>query len=102
MPIADALLMEIDQEGKTTQRLLERVPEDKLTWKPHAKSFSLGQLSMHIAAGTGNLAKAAAQDSFEVPIFSSPKPRAVKNCWTRFRKAWLPPNKLFNPWTTPA
>lgn len=69
MPIADALVLEIDQEGKTTQRVLERVPEDKLTWKPHAKSYSLGQLSLHIAAATGNLARAAAQDSFELPNF---------------------------------
>ena len=41
--------MELDQEAKTTQRVLERVPEDKLGWRPHAKSFSLGQLALHIA-----------------------------------------------------
>lgn len=48
MPIRDALLPEFDHEMATTRRLLERVPEDKATWKPHPKSFSLGDLSIHI------------------------------------------------------
>ena len=37
MPIADSISMEIDQEAKITQRVFDRVPEDKLAWKPHAK-----------------------------------------------------------------
>ena len=41
MAIADALVMEIDQESKTTQRVLDRIPEDKLGWKPHPRSYSL-------------------------------------------------------------
>lgn len=48
MPIVEALLMEMDQEAKTTQRVLERVPENKLAWRPHPKSFSLGQLALHV------------------------------------------------------
>ena len=42
MSIAESLLPEIDQETATTKRVLERVPEDKLSWKPHEKSFSVG------------------------------------------------------------
>ncbi len=40
---------ELRQEAATTRRLLERVPEDKLRWKPHPKSMSLGELAMHVA-----------------------------------------------------
>lgn len=47
--IADGLLAEFEHEAATTRKLLERVPEDKLAWKPHAKSMSLGGLSTHIA-----------------------------------------------------
>ena len=47
--IGDDLLAEIEREAATTRKLLERVPEDKLTWKPHAKSMSLGGLSTHVA-----------------------------------------------------
>jgi uncharacterized damage-inducible protein DinB len=49
MPLVDALLPEFDREMTTTRKLLERLPEDKLAWKPHAKSFSLGALATHVA-----------------------------------------------------
>ena len=49
MAIKDALLPEFDHEVGTTRRLLERVPEADLAWKPHPKSFSLGQLASHVA-----------------------------------------------------
>ena len=49
MALKDALLPEFDHEMGTTRRLLERVPEPDLAWKPHARSFSLGQLASHIA-----------------------------------------------------
>ena len=41
----DALLAEYDHEMATTRRLLERVPESALGWKPHDKSMTLGQLA---------------------------------------------------------
>ncbi len=50
MPIVDALLPEFDHEMTTTRKVLERVPEDKFDWKPHAKSFSLGALAAHVVA----------------------------------------------------
>lgn len=49
MALKDALLPEFDHEVGTTRRLLERVPEADLSWRPHPKSFSLGQLASHIA-----------------------------------------------------
>jgi uncharacterized damage-inducible protein DinB len=49
MAIADTLLPEFDHEMTTTRKLLERVPEEKFDWKPHAKSFSLGALATHLA-----------------------------------------------------
>jgi uncharacterized damage-inducible protein DinB len=48
MAIKDTLLAEYDHEMGTTRRLLERVPEDKLSWKPHQKSMSLGGLATHL------------------------------------------------------
>jgi len=49
MPLADAIIAELDREGKSTARILERVPREKFAWKPHEKSMSLGQLAFHIA-----------------------------------------------------
>ena len=49
MSISAALLPEFDHEMATTRKTLERVPDDKLGWKPHEKSMSLGRLASHIA-----------------------------------------------------
>jgi uncharacterized damage-inducible protein DinB len=49
MAITDLLLPEFDQEMASTRRVLERVPENKFAWKPHEKSFSMGDLASHIA-----------------------------------------------------
>jgi uncharacterized damage-inducible protein DinB len=49
MAIKDALLADFDHEMGTTRRLLERLPEDRLSWKPHPKSMSLGGLATHLA-----------------------------------------------------
>lgn len=49
MSIAETLLPEFDHEVGLTRQVLERVPEAKAAWKPHQKSFSLGDLSAHVA-----------------------------------------------------
>ncbi|MBV9770465.1 MAG: DinB family protein [Bryobacterales bacterium] len=49
MKISETLLPEFEQEMANTRKVLERVPFDKLTWKPHPKSMTLGALSAHIA-----------------------------------------------------
>ena len=49
MAIKDALLPEFDHEMGATRRVLERVPAADLAWKPHEKSFSLGQLASHVS-----------------------------------------------------
>ena len=46
---ANALLEEIEHEAVATGRLLDRIPEGKLDWRPHPKSMSLGQLALHVA-----------------------------------------------------
>lgn len=49
MGMGEPLAAELKQEAATTRRLLERVPEDKLDWKPHEKSMTLGRLAGHVA-----------------------------------------------------
>ena len=47
--IKDGLVAEYDHEMGTTRKLLERLPEAQLSWKPHEKSMSLGGLATHVA-----------------------------------------------------
>jgi uncharacterized damage-inducible protein DinB len=87
MRIVDPILMEIDQEAQTTKRVLDRIPENKLSWKPHPKAFSLGQLALHIAAVPGNLAGAIVQDSVEVPNFVQPEAKTRQEVLDTFSKS---------------
>ena len=66
MVTADELLQELEQESQATRRVLERVPEDKLAWKPHEKSMTLGQLALHVATLPGRIAEVASRPSFDV------------------------------------
>jgi len=67
MTIIDGLLAELEQEAATTRRVLERIPQAHLSWKPHPKSMSLGQLALHVATVPGNVAALAAMDTIPEP-----------------------------------
>lgn len=67
MTMIDGLLAELQQEAATTRRVLERIPQAHLTWKPHPKSMSLGQLALHVATVPGTVAELAAADTVPVP-----------------------------------
>lgn len=86
MKLADTILMELDQEAQTTKRVLDRIPGDKLSWKPHPRSYSLGQLALHIASLPGSIAAAAAPDSMEAPSFSQPEPKNRQEILDTFSK----------------
>ena len=49
MTMSQALLPEFDNEMRLTRKALERVPDDKFDWKPHAKSMTMGRLAGHLA-----------------------------------------------------
>lgn len=72
MALIDGLLQELQQEAQTTRRVLERVPDAHLGWKPHAKSMTLGQLAMHVATTPGGVAEIATQPFIELPEFNQP------------------------------
>jgi uncharacterized damage-inducible protein DinB len=78
MRLVDPFLMELEQESKATRRVLERVPENKLTWKPHPRSYSLGQLALHVAEIPATIAGLALQDPFEVGNFAQAQPAGKK------------------------
>jgi len=75
MTMAEMLLAEFEQEAQTTRKFLQRLAEDKLTWKPHAKSMSAGQLALHIAGTPGQVVQMAKSDDVALPDFSRPNPQ---------------------------
>ena len=79
-PMLEPMLNEFREEVAITKRVLERVPVDKLTWKPHRKSMSLGQLALHIASVPGGVAKISQLDEFDVAqgTFDPPQPKSIE------------------------
>jgi uncharacterized damage-inducible protein DinB len=73
--IAQSLLREFEEQAAVTRRFLERVPEDKLTWKPHEKSMTAGQLAFHLATVPGNVVRFVQPPSGQAPNFGlAPQP----------------------------
>jgi len=90
--IAQSILIpvfeEFREEAATTRRVLDRVPESKLAWKPHAKSMTLGQLAWHIATIPGSLARLIQQESFDVSqaSFVPPQPKSLEEILTAYEQ----------------
>lgn len=68
MSICQSLAAELQQEAKTTRRLLERVPEASFGWKPHVKSMSLGQLAGHVAQLPTLIVPALTEDELDFAV----------------------------------
>lgn len=73
MGMTDSVLQELEMEAQTTRRVLDRVPEDKLSWRPHPKSYSLGELALHVASTIGQVSHMVTMDSMELPSFQQPE-----------------------------
>ncbi|HEY6251048.1 MAG TPA: DinB family protein [Candidatus Angelobacter sp.] len=66
MPLNQAILPEFDQEMANTRKSLERIPDGKFDWKPHAKSMTLGGLATHLSTINHWADAIIGQDSFDV------------------------------------
>jgi uncharacterized damage-inducible protein DinB len=75
MSIAEAMLAEFETQAPITRKFLERLPEDKLTWKPHERSLSAGQLAYHIAAVPSGIIRFVQNNPAQAPeSFNCPQP----------------------------
>ena len=77
MAIRDALLAEFDHEMISTRKTLERVPEGKADWAPHAKSMKMGRLAGHLAELSGWSASIIGQDSLDFRPVGAPPTQPV-------------------------
>ena len=66
MAISDALLPEFDHEMANTRKTLERIPDEKLGWKPHEKSSGLADLGTHLSNLPSWAVLAVNQDVFDM------------------------------------
>jgi uncharacterized damage-inducible protein DinB len=89
MRAVDPMIAELNQEAEATQRMLDRVPADKLTWKPHEKSMTLGQLALHVATVCGSVGNFLEMDGFAVEDadFNPEQPGSKDEIMQRFQEA---------------
>jgi uncharacterized damage-inducible protein DinB len=77
MGMIEGLLQELDREAQTTRRVLERVPDEQLGWRPHQKARTLGELALHVAATPGAVATLAGQSEVQAPSFTDTSPKSA-------------------------
>jgi uncharacterized damage-inducible protein DinB len=87
MTMIEVLRQEFDQEAQTTRRVLERVPGDRLGWKPHDKSMSLGQLALHVAMVPGAVSDVARQSPYQMQQFTYPSPASAAELMPAFEQS---------------
>jgi uncharacterized damage-inducible protein DinB len=76
--IAHSLLAEFETQAPITRRFLDRLPDDKLTWKPHEKSMTAGQLAYHLASGPAGVIRIAGDNLMLPPEFPKlPQPTSL-------------------------
>ena len=75
--VPQMLLAELEQEAQATRRVLQRVPGDKLSWRPHPRSSTLGQLALHVAIIPSLGMLVLGPDVLEAPEFAQPEPRTA-------------------------
>ena len=73
MLIRDALLPEFDHETATTRRLLERIPDDKFSFKPHPRSMDMVTLATHLSEMTSWTADTINKDSIDLAAYDPSK-----------------------------
>jgi uncharacterized damage-inducible protein DinB len=74
------MLQELEHEAHATRRVLERVPNQHLAWRPHVKSRTLGELAMHVAITPGGIAEFVSMPSpAQAPDFVDPVPAHAKD-----------------------
>jgi len=113
MSLSQSILPEFDREMGGTRKVLERIPEDKLDWKVHPKSNTMGWVAMHLAELPGWATLALNGNSFDIEPpggepYRTPAATSREDILNRFDKnvaaaraaiASISDEKLMKPWS---
>jgi hypothetical protein len=85
--IAQSILREFEEQAPVTRQLLERLPEDRLTWKPHERSLSAGQLAFHLAFVPGGVVRREQKSPTQATDFNFPQPASREEILETFEES---------------
>jgi uncharacterized damage-inducible protein DinB len=93
-------IAEMEQEAVATRRLLERIPADKLAWRPHPKSQTLGQLALHVASTPAIVTGMMAADTLDAAKanFQATQPATVAEIRGKFEESLAGAKTLLLKW----
>jgi uncharacterized damage-inducible protein DinB len=85
MSIANDFLAEFDAQAPVSRKFLERVPQNNLTWQPHPRSMTIGQLALHIAKVPGGIIRLVQNNPAQAPgKFQFPQPATLDEVLVAF------------------
>jgi uncharacterized damage-inducible protein DinB len=88
LSIVETFLAEFETQAPITRRFLERLPDDKLGWKPHPKSMTAGQLAYHLAFIPGGVVRFVQNNPAQVPqAFDFPQPTSRQEVLDKFEES---------------
>jgi uncharacterized damage-inducible protein DinB len=97
------MLKELEQEAHTTRRVLERVPDKHLAWRPHQKARTLGELALHVALVPGAVAELIASPSpAQAPTFVDPSPASASELIPTLDESLAKANRILTGMTDAA
>ncbi len=87
--VIESFLAELEWEAETTRLLLARIPPDRLAWRPHPRSMTLGQLALHVVQIPGAFADWLRRDTVDMTTveFSAPSPQFVDDVRNAFEQS---------------
>jgi uncharacterized damage-inducible protein DinB len=82
------MIAEFEVQAPITRKFLERLPEDRLTWKPHEKSMTAGQLAYHLAFVPGGVVRFVQNNPAQAPeSFNFPQPASREEILKAFEES---------------
>lgn len=96
--IAELLREEFAEEVKSTRQVLERIPEEKLTWGPHPKSMTLGQLAFHVTLLPGGLSDFYSETEREIPDVPLSSPKNLSALFAAFEDSTTKTEQKLSAW----
>lgn len=98
MTLTQALISELQHEARVTEKVLERVPADRFSWKPHEKSRSLGALAVHIAATPMGIAQMLDSDEAAPPNAPDTLPSSTEELLAIHRESIKKATETLESW----
>lgn len=97
--MTETLIAELEHEAESTRRVLERAPEDGLSWAPHPRSMTLGQLALHIARLPDAIATLVSPAVAPVPDVDLAEARSREEILDTFERSVAAAARKLAAWT---